>query len=147
MQQVIDSKTYDTETAKPLGNWQRGYSSERGYISETLYITEGGNYFLYGEGGSRSRYAKRVAPNTWGYGERIIPFSSDEAHAWAENHLTEADFYAAQQDVASSNCLTPVLLHLPCATAKKLKEYAEAHGRKTIELAEEMICQAVEDAT
>ncbi len=145
MQQVIDNKLYDTETAKPLGNWQRGYSSERGYISETLYITESGDYFLYGEGGSRSRYAKRVAPNTWGYGERILPFSNEEANAWAENHLTEADFYAAQKEVAYKGCLTPMMIRLQCATADKLKKMAAEQGRKASELAEEMICQELEN--
>lgn len=145
MQQMIDNKVYDTETAKPLGNWQRGYSSERGYISETLYITEAGDYFLYGEGGSRSRYAKRVAPNTWGYGERIIPFSNEEANAWAENHLSEADFFAAQKEVKYGGCLTPMMIRLQCETAKTLKAVAQEQGRKASELAEEMIRQALED--
>ncbi|MCE5344468.1 MAG: hypothetical protein LLF96_12925 [Eubacteriales bacterium] len=147
MQQTMNNKVYDTETAKPLGNWQRGFSSERGYLSETLYITEEGDYFLYGEGGSRSRYAQRVAPNTWGYGERIIPFNNEEANAWAENHLSEADFYAAQKEVAYNGCLTPMMIRLQCATEQKLKKLAGEQGRKASELAEEMIRQALEEQT
>jgi hypothetical protein len=147
MQQTINNKLYDTETGKPLGIWQRGYSSERGYISETLYITQEGDYFLYGEGGSRSRYAQRVAPNTWGYGERIIPFTSEEANAWAENHLSEADFYAAQKEVTYSGCLMPIMVRLQCVTEQKLRKLAEQQGRKATELAEEMIRQALEDLT
>jgi hypothetical protein len=147
MQQTINNMLYDTETAKPLGNWQRGFSSERGYISETLFITQEGDYFLYGEGGSRSRYAQRVAPNTWGYGERIIPFTSEEANAWAENHLSEADFYTAQKEVTYSGCVTPMMIRLQCATEQKLRKLAVEQGRKTAELAEEMIRQALEDLT
>lgn len=84
MQKTIANKLYDTATAKAMGNWQRGYSSERGYISETLYLKKSGEYFLHGEGGPRSRYALRTAPNTWGYGGTIIPFTDEEAHAWAK---------------------------------------------------------------
>ena len=39
MEQTVNQKTYNTETAKPLGNWQRGYSSEKGYISEATKRT------------------------------------------------------------------------------------------------------------
>jgi len=145
MEQKIDSILYDTESAKPLGNWQRGYSSERGYISETLYVTEDGHYFLYGEGGPRSRYAQRVGPNTWGYGERILPFSTEEANAWAENHLTEAAFYTALKEVTYHGCMTPMMIRLQCVTADKLKKLAEEQGRKAADIAEEMICQALED--
>jgi len=43
-----------------------------------------------GEGGARSNYAQRTPDNMWGYGERIIPMTDDEAYQWAEEHM-EAD--------------------------------------------------------
>ena len=79
MHKTIANKLYDTATARVLGNWQKGYLSDRGYLSETLYLKKTGEYFLHGEGGPRSRYAQRVAPNTWGYGERILPLTNEKA--------------------------------------------------------------------
>ncbi|NLI22231.1 MAG: hypothetical protein GX418_11890 [Clostridiales bacterium] len=143
MQQFIDNRLYDTETAKPMGNWQRGFSSERGYISETLYQTPEGEYFLHGEGGPRSRYAQRTAPNTWGYGERLIPFSNEEAHEWAENHLTEDAVHTAFVKKGYDGCMTPMMIHLRCGTAEKLTRLAAEQGRQPSELAEEMIAKGL----
>ena len=144
MEQTVNQKTYNTETAKPLGNWQRGYSSEKGYISETLYMTDAGDYFLHGEGGPRSRYAQRVGMNTWGYGERIIPMSDEEAHAWAENHLTESTLHHVFVQTAYDGCLTPMMIHLKCTTAERLQKLAAEQGRDVSALAEELIFKALE---
>ena len=143
MQKTIANKVYDTETAKAMGNWQRGFSSERGYISETLYLKKTGEYFLHGEGGPRSRYAQRVAPNTWGYGERIIPLSHEEAHAWAENHLTENAYDKVFGANAHEEPLTPVLLRLKPAVAEKLQNAAREHSSAVSDYAEALIAQAL----
>lgn len=144
MRKTIANKLYDTETAKPMGNWQRGYESDKGYISETLYLKKTGEYFLHGQGGSRSRYAQRTAPNTWGFGERIIPFSNEEAHAWAENHLTESAFDVVFGDVPDDGRLTSVTLKLRASTAEKLHRLARKDGRQLSEFAEEIIARALE---
>ena len=145
MQQTINNKVYDTATAKAMGNWQRGYSSERGYISETLYQASGGYYFLHGEGGPRSRYAQRVAPNTWGYGERIIPFSSEEAQAWAETHLTEHAYDGVFGANASEEPRTPVLVRVRAEIAEKLMEAARKQKCQPADIAEELINRAFDN--
>lgn len=146
MQQTIANQHYDTDTAQAIGNWQRGYSSEKGYISETLYHTPEGAYFLHGEGGPRSRYAQRVGPNTWGYGERIIPISEDEAHAWAENHMTESAYDKLYGTNAHAESLTTVMVRLKTATAQKLDDAARSLGRQPSDLAEELIAKGLSDA-
>ena len=144
MHRTIANKVYDTDTAHALGNWQRGYSSERGFISETLYQKKNGEYFLHGEGGPRSRYAQRVAPNTWGYGERIIPFTNEEAHAWAENHLTESAYDTAFGANANDMNLTLMMVRLKSVYADKLSQLAQEQGRQPVDLAEEIIARALE---
>ncbi|MEA4998854.1 MAG: hypothetical protein VB087_05615 [Candidatus Limiplasma sp.] len=142
MKMIIASKTYDTETAKPLGDWQRGSRADRGFISETLYQKKTGEYFLHGEGGSRSRYAQRVAPNTWHNGERIIPMGAEEAHAWAETHLTENAFDKVFGANAHDEPLTPVLLRLKPDLAEKLLAAAQAQRCQPADVAEALIAKA-----
>lgn len=139
METIIANKRYDTDQAKSLGNWQRGYSSDKGHISETLYVTASGDYFLYGQGGPRSRYAQRVAPNTWGYGERILPMTVEEAHAWAENHLTEAAHDTAFRPEGDSGNLTSITLKLRTSTVEKLQQLADERGIEPSELADTLL--------
>ena len=142
MKTNVNNKTYDTENAKNLGNWQRGSRSERGYISETLYQNSDGEYFLHGEGGSRSRYAERSAPNTWIYGERIIPMDADEAQFWAETHLTENSFDKVFGANAHDEPLSPVLLRLKPNLAEKLTAAAREQRCQPADLAEAMLAKA-----
>lgn len=144
MQQTIAGKVYDTETAKAMGNWQRGLSSDKNYISETLYHTPQGLYFLHGEGGSRSRYAQRTAPNTWGYGERIIPMSGEEAHAWAENHLTDNAYDKVFGANAHDEVLTPMLIRLRPAVIEKLTQAAREQNCPLVDLAESLIAKGLD---
>ena len=144
MQEMIANRIYDTDAANALGNWQRGYRSERGYLSETLYQNEDGTYFLHCAGGPRSRYAQRVAPNTWSYGERILPMSHEEAHAWAENHLTEAAYDTAFGECAKNRNLTLMLIRLKTEHTDALNKAAAAQGRQPSELAEELLAKALE---
>lgn len=143
MQVIIGKIDYDTETARAMGNWQRGVASDKGYISETLYQRKTGEYFLHGEGGSRSRYAQRTAPNTWGYGERIIPMSHEEAHAWAENHLTENAYDKVFGANARDEVLTPVLVRLKPETAEKLIQAAREQKCQPADVAEDLIERAL----
>jgi len=144
MQEKIANRVYDTDTANALGNWQRGYRSERGYLSETLYQQADGTYFLHCAGGPRSRYAQRVAPNTWSYGERILPMNDEEAHAWAENHLTESAFDTSFGECAQNRNLTLMLVRLKTVHTDKLSKLAAEQGRQPSDLAEELLSRALE---
>ena len=94
MKSIINGKKYDTSTAELIGEGDNSLScNDFKYCNEQLYRKRTGEFFLYGEGGPASEYAKRC-PDGWGYGEEIIPYTEAEAREWCENHL-DADKYEA----------------------------------------------------
>ena len=100
MRTILNGKKYDTETAKEIGSDGEGYRNDFRFFQETLYRKKTGEFFLYGEGGAMSRYAKSSGDNSWGYGEKIIPLSEKDAKAWAEKALSVEDYEALFGEVA-----------------------------------------------
>ena len=89
MKKIIKGKKYDTGTAKKIGSWWNGISyRDFGYVTEDLYIKKTGEYFLYGEGGPSSKYAKyNSAGGGYEGGNTITPLSKEEAMKWGEDKL------------------------------------------------------------
>ena len=52
MKKIINGKTYNTETAKKLANWDNEIYGSFDSIEETLYQKRTGEFFLAGEGGA-----------------------------------------------------------------------------------------------
>lgn len=76
MQKTICGKLYDTENSSIVKKVTFGdFGDPEGY-EETLYVTEGGNYFLYTNGGEDSIYP--VA--------NIKRMSKKAADEWVANH-------------------------------------------------------------
>ena len=50
------------------------------------------SFFLYGEGGAMTKYAKYVEGCGYTDGEKIIPLSEDEARDWVEEHMDVDDY-------------------------------------------------------
>ena len=92
MKMIIRNKIYNTATARELGMDSYSNPGDFHYWRETLFQKRTGEYFLYGEGGPMSHYARSVGQNEWAGGEKIFPLSPDKARAWAEKHL-DADEY------------------------------------------------------
>ena len=91
MKKIINGKKYDTDTAKCLSYDGNGYTGfQRCY--EELYRKRTGEYFLYGEGGAMSKYARSCGNNSRCGSEDIIPLTEAQARQWAEDHCT-ADEY------------------------------------------------------
>lgn len=93
MRKIIKNKVYDTDTAI--------YQAERNskcavtdlnYFKESLYIKKTGEFLLHGEGNGLSKYATQYNDGNYGFGEKIIPLTYEEAQEWSENYL-EADEY------------------------------------------------------
>lgn len=85
MKKIINGKRYNTETAEALAKWNNGLGPrDFNHVYETLYRTPNGNYFLFGEGGPASRYARAVGQNSWSGSSEIIPLTPNEAAAWCE---------------------------------------------------------------
>ena len=58
MKKIICKKEYNTETSKFIKKVTVGNFGDADGYEECLFVTEGGNYFLYTNGGADSKYAK-----------------------------------------------------------------------------------------
>lgn len=91
MKKIIEGKTYNTETAQFLGDWQNLWEGDYHYCREELYRTKKGTYFLYGEGGALSRYARYYGGSATG-GEGFEILSEEKAREWAEKRLSTDEY-------------------------------------------------------
>jgi hypothetical protein len=90
MKAIINGKRYDTEKAILIGEASsRGMSvNDFGHWYAGLYRTpKAGRYFLAGEGGPMTRWARPVGNNGRTGGEGIFEFEPEEALEWAERYL------------------------------------------------------------
>jgi len=86
MKQIINKKLYDTETASLVCEYCNGYgSNDFNYLYERLYKKKTGEFFLYGEGGPKSKYSKKKG-NWYCDGESIIPYTEEDAQEFVEKH-------------------------------------------------------------
>ena len=76
MKKIICKKEYDTDTSAIVKKNTVGAFGDPDGYEETLYKTEGGNYFLYVNGGTESKYPK----------EDIKRLSAKAAEEWLENN-------------------------------------------------------------
>lgn len=137
MKRVINGHRYDTSTAKKIGTDSYSNGSDFDYWEETLYKNKAGLYFLYGEGGPRSRYAETVGQNEWAGGEKIMPISENAAKEWGEDVLDadvwEATFGAVDTDMVQISATIPL----------ELKEKMEAEKAKRGETTAELIIRVL----
>ncbi len=88
MKRIIDGKKYDTETADCIAFWSNHYfPNDFHYCEEGLYRTKKGSWFIAGEGGALSKYARPVGNGSSG-GDGLEPISAAVARQWLE----EKDF-------------------------------------------------------
>lgn len=84
MRKVINGKTYRSHTAQLIVTSPSHFPKTSNTWHETrLYRNQRGAYFLAGEGGSLSRWAK-LTPRGAIPGEGIEPLAKDEALAYAK---------------------------------------------------------------
>ena len=92
MNKVIDGAVYNTDTAILLSSIDSGHSyHDFEYYTESLFRTKAGKYFLYGSGNGNSRYGEWHG-NSGGSGEKIMPFTYDEAKQWGEKNLNGDEY-------------------------------------------------------
>ena len=136
MRKVLGGSKYDTETAKFLGSCEYGRPGDFNHYREELYRTKSGKYFVYGEGGARTRYAGRSG-DLWTDGELIAPVTEDVAKQWAEKELSGDGYEAAFGAVVEDT------VQISAAIKTELKEKFDAkkkeRGMTTVELLSEMI--------
>ena len=84
MKKIIDGKSYDTGTARPIGTQE--YPGNIGSVTEALYFTKSGRYFLHISGRSPGVYQRRKG------NEEIVPLTLDEAKVWSLNYMAPIDY-------------------------------------------------------
>jgi hypothetical protein len=86
MKRIIDGKVYNTETAECVATWSNGYyTNDFHYCEESIYKTKKGAWFVEGEGGALSQYARSCGNETCG-GHVLWPITEQEAQEWLEQH-------------------------------------------------------------
>lgn len=141
MKKVINNKVYDTDKARSLGYDSYSNAGDFHHWSETLYQKRTGEFFLYGEGGPMTRYARSVGQNEWSGSEKIIPLSLDAARRWAEEHL-DADAYEEIFGLPDEGA-EPVALHmmLPAKLAAAAKQRAIEDNTSMVSVVESALAE------
>lgn len=95
MKKIINGKLYNTETATLIAEYSNGLGSrDFKNISEGLYRTKSGAFFLAGEGGAMTKYARKCDSSYVCGGEDIIPVNEFEVKEWLENYA-DPEIYIA----------------------------------------------------
>ena len=143
MKKIIHNKVYDTDTARELG--QDSYSNSRDfhYWHEVLYQKRTGEFFLYGEGGPMSRYARSIDQNSWSGGQKIMPLSAANARQWAEEHL-DADDYEAIFGLPDEDAEKVTLsVQLPADLSAQIRQNAADNGMSLTAYVEALLRKAL----
>ena len=145
MNKIINGKRYDTATATKVASASSGGSwGDFNHWEETLYRKRTGEYFLHGEGGPMTRYAKSTGQNSWSGGEDLIPLSYESARAWAEEHLDGDAYEAIFGAVAEDDSRKYTTFSLPTGTVERLKREAARRGVGMSELLDALITSAID---
>ena len=128
MKRVIKGKLYNTDTAKECGQHSYSKRGDFHYFSETLYQKKSGEFFLHGEGGAASKYAKSCGQNEWCGDETIIPMTYAEAAQWAEHHLTGDEYEDVFGEVSEDDTLVRMNISMSAAEADIIKKAAAKAG-------------------
>ena len=128
MKKVINGKMYNTDTAREVASCSHG-GGPRDFRSyeETLYCKRTGEYFLAGNGGPMTKYAKPYEGGGRTGGEGIIPLTYDQATDWAE-HEMDADDYEAEFGTVSEDETVHLHISLPADVADRIRKAAQAEG-------------------
>jgi len=81
VKRVIAGETYNTETAKCLGQ-RSDCPDDLNCCTEALYVTKSGRHFMYTYGGPASKYGRRRSLRRWTDAEHIVLVSEAAAKAW-----------------------------------------------------------------
>jgi hypothetical protein len=139
MKKIINGKVYDTSTATQRASYNNGLYGDFGYLSETLYLKKTGEFFLHGEGGPMTRYARSDGQNSWTGGERIEPLTYAAAKEWAEEHLTASEYESIFGEVEEDDSKVLTTFNLTRATVEKRRRESQERGMSLSALVEEKL--------
>ena len=145
MKRIISGKVYDTTTAQCVGEWSNPYTRrDFNWVEETLYRKRTGEFFIYGEGGPRSQYAKEVGMRQWSSGERIMPLTWEEAQEWAEEKLDADEYEEIFGEVTDDDSRQTISMTLPTAMAESIRRSASQNGTSLSAYIEALLSKVLE---
>lgn len=110
MQKIIKGRKYDTDTAREVCGYSNGLPfGDFDWVQETLYVKRTGEYFLYGKGGARSKYAVPDG-DFMGGGSEIIPLSEADAKAFVEENGDTETYEKFFGEVSEGETRTTIVL-------------------------------------
>lgn len=91
MQQLIDRKVYDTESAEKIVQYGSIVDKNDFHtLAETLYKNSDGEYFLHCRGGAATQYGKHTNEGKT-FGEEIQLLTREEALEWCEKRSIDPE--------------------------------------------------------
>ncbi len=86
MKRIIEGRRYDTAKAQEIASDSYSNPGDFHHWHETLYRTAGGSWFLVGQGGPMSKYARCTGQNEQSGGEELRVLTEEQAREWLEEH-------------------------------------------------------------
>ena len=140
MKKIIDGRKYDTDTAREVASsCSEPDRGTFGWTRETLYRKRNGEFFMLGEGGPSSKYARQVEQCGWSEGWRIMPMTYDEARRWAEDALDADDYEAAFGQVDEDDSTVAVTVRVPASAKAALDREVSRSGRTASDVVAELL--------
>ena len=143
MKKIINNKLYDTATAKKLAEWDQNGADAQNYIAESLYRKKTGEFFIFGNGGVNTKYAKIGRSKGFEPGCEILPLSLDQAKAWASDHLSSHEYDDIFGDIIEEDGSTTAHIRLPSALLEAVRRHAQEKGVTIAEFIRAAIVDAV----
>lgn len=93
MRATINGLRYDTAKATLIGEAGAAVmQNDSKWWAAGLYRSpRAGRYFLAGQGGPMTRWARKIEQSWWSGGSGIVPLTREEALEWAAAELTPAE--------------------------------------------------------
>ena len=146
MNKVIRGKRYNTETAKLVGTWEANEpESSDFWEKEELYQKRSGEFFLIGQGGAQTQYARFSMGGESKPGIELRPIEAEEASDWAEEHLTADEYEALFGPVAEDGSRGRITLTLLNSTIDTVRREAQRRKMNFNEYLEKLIAQQMKE--
>lgn len=146
MNKVIRGKRYNAETAKLVGTWEANEPENSDFWEkEELYQKRSGEFFLIGQGGAQTQYARFSMGGESKPGIELRPVEPEEASDWAEEHLTADEYEALFGPVAEDGSRGRITLTLFNSTIDAVRREAQRRKMNFNEYLEKLIAQQMKE--
>lgn len=146
MNKVIRGKRYNTETAKLVGTWEANEPENSDFWEkEELYQKRSGEFFLIGQSGAQTQYARFSMGGESKPGIELRPIEPEEASDWAEEHLTADEYEALFGPVAEDGSRGRITLTLLNSTIDTVRREAQRRKMNFNEYLEKLIAQQMKE--